>query len=198
MHTRTVSFDMDGTLLTLPVDWPRLKVEVSGVLGRDVPSFRPLLRELWGSDEYWIVNEVVRRREMGSIAGSKLYPGVREVLQALSTKYRIYVVTLQSRAAAEAALEFQGIRRFIHGLITREDAPDRLRQMRIVLRREGGSAVLVDDHLDQLVEITRAGLSVEIVWVCRRESQTCWEAATEFGFRGRIIRDLREILPLLM
>ncbi|HDM92329.1 MAG TPA: HAD family phosphatase [Candidatus Korarchaeota archaeon] len=198
MQTQIVSFDMDGTLLTLPVDWLRVKAEISRLLGKDVVSIRAMLREFWGSDEYWVVNEVIRKREMEAIERSKLYPGVREVLQTLSVKCRIYVVTLQSRAAAEAALELHGLRRFVHDLITREDAPDRLRQVSIVLRRESGPVVLVDDHLDQLAEISRAGLRVEAVWVCRRDYASCWRAAAEFGFRGRIIRDLREILTLLM
>ncbi len=194
-----VAFDMDGTLLTLPVEWDRLKAEVSEAISRPVVRFRDLLRELWGTEEYWVVSSIVERGELAAVPDSRLFPEVRPVLERLSTSFDLYLTTLQSRRAAEAALEFHGIRRLFRDLVTREDGPDRASQVRVLARRLGGGSrlALVDDHLDQLVEVQSVGMGLREVWVCRLGRAECLERARRLGFRGAVVGDLREVPQLL-
>ncbi len=197
MGRGAVAFDMDGTLLTLPVPWPELKIRVSRTLSRPVHRFRDLLRELWGTDDYWLVSSMVKEAEMEAVPESTLFPEVRPVLEGLASKFDLYVITLQSREAAEAALEFHGIRRLFRGIVTREDGPDRASQARVLMRRMGGRFSLVDDHLDQLVEVQSAGLGLREIWVCRAGPGDCLRRAQRLGFRGAVVRSLREV-PLLL
>ncbi|MDK2463789.1 MAG: hypothetical protein QI223_03320, partial [Candidatus Korarchaeota archaeon] len=160
MGRRAVAFDLDGTLLTLPVPWTELKLRVSKALSRPVYSFRDLFRELWGTEYYWMVSSMVEEAEVEAVSGSAMFSEVKTVLEGLATRFDIYLITLQSRRAADAALRFHGIRRLFRGLITREDGPDRPSQARVLVRRVGRAVSLVDDHLDQLVEVQATGLGL--------------------------------------
>ena len=197
MGRRAVAFDLDGTLLTLPVPWPELKLRVSRALARPVHSFRDLFRELWGTEDYWKVSSMIEEAEIEAVPESAMFPEARTILERLATRFDVYLITLQSRRAADAALRFHGIRRLFRGLITREDGPDRPSQARILVRQVGRALSLVDDHLDQLVEVQAAGLGLREIWVCREGPIDCVRRAERLGFRGDVVRSLREV-PLLL
>jgi HAD superfamily hydrolase (TIGR01509 family) len=170
-----VLFDLDGTLVLSPIDFPAMRGAVRALAleeGASQPLVSPdvlgLVRE--ASD---LVQDAERFRaradaailelELDAARSALLAPGVELTLSALSRGgVRIGIVTRNARSVASALLARFALPHDV--LVAREDtprpkpAPMHLRRALVLLRVPKSRAVFVGDHAMDALGGRRAGL----------------------------------------
>jgi len=135
LKIRHLIFDLDGTLIHLPVNWTHVKHEVSSFLARNVDSLIQLYSEIWRNKELFKkVSDIVEKHELEATRYVKILDDAPEVLRSLKEKYSISLVTLQSKNVAERILAYMDVRELFKVIITRENVPIRSEQIRLVLK----------------------------------------------------------------
>jgi HAD superfamily hydrolase (TIGR01549 family) len=136
---RAVIFDMDGTLLFLPINYNRLRNHLQNLLGTTQP-LTPLLKTLKylteGKPQLFLeALRVIDEEEYRSVAGLKVEKGAKEVLIRLEKEgYILGLVTLQGKIAAVEALKKSELFPFFKTIITREDSFDRKKQIELAIK----------------------------------------------------------------
>jgi HAD superfamily hydrolase (TIGR01549 family) len=129
---KLVIFDLDGTLIHLPINYSKLKCEVSRILGTEnINSILKALSNAKEDDKKRIFsvldkfeNEALRdMREVSE--GMKVYRSFRNKLKCL--------VTLQGRQVVEKVLKKTGLS--FDYIVTREDALARNEQIKIIIKK---------------------------------------------------------------
>lgn len=158
-------FDLDGTLITFPVAWDKVREELKAITGSsslfnpfflDFESFvarRPELREP--------MLAVVDKYEAAAVDDARLNPGAKEALTELSSRTRLALVTMQGAAACEKILRRLDIGRFFVAKFTREDSMDRVVQLGAAVKRLGPArekVVFVGDRKNDLRAAREVGV----------------------------------------
>jgi phosphoglycolate phosphatase-like HAD superfamily hydrolase len=158
-------FDMDGTLISLPVEWDKVRAELRSLTGTSL-SFNPFFLDLQTivAKDPLLMGPMLRtidEYEARAVPGARLEDGAMDVLSALSRKGKLSLVTMQGRGACDAILESLGIRRFFASRFTREDSMDRTAQLRMALASMGAKeaeAIFVGDRINDLKAARAAGV----------------------------------------
>ena len=131
-------FDLDGTLLDLPIDYPRMYEEFKDIMG--VAEVRPILEtiklisnpktlqrvfEIWEIFELAILNKITVHQE-----GMKIYEQYVDLPRALVTMQGKEIIR---KILAKFHLSFDVIS-------TREDSFSRIEQLNVVMEKLGASA----------------------------------------------------------
>jgi len=183
-------FDMDGTLISLPVEWDVVRadlrrltnsaldfnpffLDVQTIVARDPSLLKPVMKTI---DKY----------EAKAIEGAALEPGSLETLAGLSRRAKLSLVTMQGRAACSRILEHLKIRKFFQSSFTREDSMDRTAQLRMALKSLGASetqAFFVGDRINDLKAARAVG--VRFVMIRKRldapAADALYRSMTEFA-----------------
>jgi phosphoglycolate phosphatase-like HAD superfamily hydrolase len=150
-------FDMDGTLISLPVEWEKVRsdlkrltgtslefnpffLDVQTVIAKDPALLAPMIKTI---DDY----------EARAAPEARLEDGALEGLSALSRRAELSLVTMQGRACCAKILERLGIGRFFASSFAREDSMDRTAQLRMALKSLGAreaDAFFVGDRINDL------------------------------------------------
>ena len=155
-----IALDLDGTIARFPVEWESLRerLVVEGIM-RPWECLRTCMFNLWSKDRglYSEVSKIVEKEELSAVRD--LRPLVRgELLGELSDKgVELHIVTLQSRRAAEAALRRMGMRKYVSGILSRDDVGPRKTLMFSQLRERDRCLIAIDDDVGNLVDAVRAG-----------------------------------------
>ena len=160
----TLSFDLDGTLVNLPVRWREVRREAAnlgllrGATGLMATMYR--LGRAGRRREALELHELVKRYEVE--AASRVERNERlverlEELRRLAGRLRLLLVTKQSREAALIALDRLGVRRLFDRVISREDSLLREEQLRIAAGDVGSRLVHAGDTLVDVVSAFRVG-----------------------------------------
>ena len=171
--SRAFIFDMDGTLLSLPVEWPEVRVKLAEQAGmaqfqpvfetlRTVVKERPGLRTtlLETLDDY----------EMRADQSASLHDGSRRVIELLSSTAKLALVTMQGKKVRDRLLQKFALGRYFQVLLTREDSLDRAEQLEMAIRALSipkEESVFVGDRLNDLNAARKVG--VEFVFIRSRE-----------------------------
>jgi HAD superfamily hydrolase (TIGR01549 family) len=183
-------FDMDGTLISLPVEWDKVRsdlrkltkssldfnpffLDVQTIVAKDHSLFAPMMKTI---DDY----------ESKAVPGAKLEPGASEALSALSARAKLSLVTMQGRAASSRILDRLGIGKFFETSFTREDSMDRVTQLGMALKSLGASndkAFFVGDRINDLKAARAVG--VRFVMIRKRpdspSADALYRSMTEFA-----------------
>jgi len=149
---KLVIFDIDGTLLKLPIRWSEALAHVAK-LYRTKKKFLGLLAEIEGKEIFDRINRILERYELEASENPVLYEDVQRTVEGLSKNFVLAYVTMQSRIAARRVLERAGLAKYAKCLVTREDAAVRLKQILLVTKRLGFRAeetVFVGDKLNDV------------------------------------------------
>lgn len=158
-------FDMDGTLISLPVEWDKVRSElkrltktslefnpfmfdVQTIVAKDPALLKPIMKTI---DDY----------EARAVLGATLEDGAEDALAALSRHARLSLVTMQGKAACSRILEQLGIGRFFASKFTREDSMDRVAQLRMAMKSLGAKeseAFFVGDRINDLRAAREVGV----------------------------------------
>ncbi len=165
-------FDLDGTLISLPVEWDKVRsdlrkltgtafefnpffLDVQTIVAKDPALFAPMMKTI---DDY----------EARAARGARLESGASEALTTLSKRARLSLVTMQGRACSTAILGKLGIAKFFASKFSREDSMDRVAQLEMALKSLGAKkddAFFVGDRINDL----KAARSVGVRFVMIRK-----------------------------
>ncbi len=158
-------FDMDGTLISLPVEWDKVRAELQRLTGTSL-QFNPFFLDVQtvvAKDPLLLgpMMRVIDDYEAKAVPDARLEEGAVDVLSALSRRAKLSLVTMQGRAACDRILEGLGIGRFFESSFAREDSMDRTAQLRMALKALGAKeaeAFFVGDRINDLNAARAAGV----------------------------------------
>jgi phosphoglycolate phosphatase len=158
-------FDMDGTLISLPVEWDRVRSELQALTATSL-QFNPFFLDVQSivAKEPLLLGPIMRtidKYEAKAVPGARLEDGALDALTALSGRAKLSLVTMQGRAACESILKRLEIGAYFSSSFTREDSMDRTTQLRMALESLGADvaeAVFVGDRINDLKAARSAGV----------------------------------------
>jgi phosphoglycolate phosphatase-like HAD superfamily hydrolase len=158
-------FDMDGTLISLPVEWDKVRSELQRLTGTSL-QFNPFFLDVQtvvAKDPLLLgpMLRIIDDYESRAVPGARLEDGAADILDALSRRAKLSLVTMQGRAACDTILERLSIGRFFSSSFTREDSMDRTAQLRMALESLGAKeaeAIFVGDRINDLRAARAAGV----------------------------------------
>lgn len=167
---RSFVFDLDRTLVTIPIDWISVRKEVERVSGERLdrtlmfPQLRQILArrpELRGS-----LFSMIDSFELKAAGGTKLVDGAIDLLASLSRRSKIALVTLQGKPVCKEISRILGLNSFFSAQITREDSLDRGEQILMAVRAINSSpeiALFVGDMENDVIGARKARVEVAIM-----------------------------------
>lgn len=163
--SKSVVFDLDGTLIWLPVEWDKVRAELRKLTGTSL-QFNPFfldLQTIVAKDALLLgpMLRIIDEYEAKAVPGARLEDGAMDVLSALSRKARLSLVTMQGRACCDQILERLGIGSFFASRFTREDSMDRTAQLKMALASISANeaeAYFVGDRINDLKAAQAAGV----------------------------------------
>jgi HAD superfamily hydrolase (TIGR01509 family) len=192
MKIRGVLFDMDGTLVSVPYDWPRIKLELGSGDG-------PILSYLEGIDEpaRSLKRAVLERHEANATSQAVLKRGTNALLRHLKRRdVRTALITNNSRTNTERLLKrfrlrFDLVMTRESGLWKPSGAPLTAAMERLGLARDICCAV-GDSHFD-VAAAKDAGLS--LIYVLSPEpGRFAGDGVTVVATVGELRRSLEPLL----
>ncbi|HXR49939.1 MAG TPA: HAD-IA family hydrolase [Verrucomicrobiae bacterium] len=114
---KAVIFDLDGTLVDLPIDWEAVKYQAGK---RADQSFGDRVEELIDANNSEILQRIADH-EMASLDKAHISSEIAKVLSELDHTYRLAILTRNSRQVAERFLELCGINSQRYLIVGRED-----------------------------------------------------------------------------
>lgn len=124
-------FDLDGTLVALPVDWAAARRELSARVGLEPTG--PLFEQLdvmvrSDPDLRSYSFNVLDRYESAAVPKARILDGVREILESLEG-LTLGLVTMQGKPACDQILNMFGLHERFKMALTREDSLGRTSQL---------------------------------------------------------------------
>lgn len=186
MRPKAVLFDLDGTIVDVPYDWPKIRAE----LGTEGQSILAHLQGLKGRERTrkW---DLLEKYEAEATRRARLRPGIKRLLAFLERKkLKTALVTNNSRMNADALLSRFGLRFDL--VLTRESGlwKPSARPFLEVMRRLGlepDECLVVGDTRFDLLAAAEAG--IKKIFLISRDQKAFAGAGVEVC---RSIGDLRE------
>src|SRR5438445_1010363 len=158
-------FDMDGTLISLPVEWDKVRSDLRRLTNTSL-DFNPFfldVQTLVAKDPALLalMTKTIDEHEARAVPAAKLEPGALEALSSLSRRAKLSLVTMQGRPASTIILDQLGLSKFFESSFTREDSMDRVTQLRMALNNLGASsekAFFVADRINDLKAARAVGI----------------------------------------
>ncbi|MDG6898118.1 MAG: HAD hydrolase-like protein [Nitrososphaerota archaeon] len=163
-------FDLDGTLFIIPIDWVRVREDLSKLMGvpmGNVPLFQKIGETVTSAPSLKPrIFQLIDSYELRASESARPLQGAEELLYSLFETARLALVTMQGRLATEDILRRHKLMDLFETIVTREDSVDRTEQIKLALNRlaaKPGSTLFAGDRMNDLVCGRRAGVNVAIV-----------------------------------
>lgn len=186
LNIRNLIFDLDETLILLPVDWSLIYRELGRLLGREVSSFTATLSMLWGSKLYWEVSRFVEKYELESLSNLIVLDDSPYILRKLGENYRLNLTSLQSRRSIESILNLIGVRELFKVVVSRDERPTRREQIKLVLSvggYEASETIMVGDRVNDVLSALEN--NCKAVLIVRRMSEL--ENLRKLGLESEVL-----------
>ena len=138
MKIKLIIFDLDGTLIKLPIDYDRLRKELSRKSGLSPDHFIPLLNGVLKVSPRVKVPElleIVDRYELEAVERMWIDPKLKNVLLYLKNLgFKLALVTLQGKKAVDAIIRKLKLKNVFDSIVTREDSYIRKEQIKLIIR----------------------------------------------------------------
>lgn len=131
-----VLFDIDGTLVLLPIDWDKVRAKIKSEQNSEL-SFLGFVARLHGTDAFWHIHRYLEALELEAVNRLVILDRADKILSELCKRVELGFVTMQSRSAAEKILSKLGIDKCENNLgvlSSRDDAATRVQQVAKALR----------------------------------------------------------------
>ncbi|MBH59158.1 MAG: hypothetical protein CMO19_01915 [Thaumarchaeota archaeon] len=165
-----VIFDLDGTLIKLPVRYDFLRNELKDRFGIQGESFLiPMILENT-KDNNEIKNQafdLICKEECNAINDLEIHEGAIEVIKEIHSKNKkIALVTLQCERAANQILDIMGIKDLFLNIFTRDDYTDRYEQIINTMKKFDSTAdktLMIGDRINDFDSAEKAGCESIII-----------------------------------
>ena len=165
-----VIFDLDGTLIKLPVRYDFLRNELRDKFSIQGELFLiPMILERT-KDNNEVKNEafeLICKEECNAIDGLEVHEGAIEAIKEIHSKNKkIALVTLQCERAANQILEIMGIRDLFLNIFTRDDYTDRYEQIIKTMREfdiTADKTLMIGDRINDFKSAEKAGCKSIII-----------------------------------
>jgi len=157
-------FDLDGTIIDLPINWTKVKEKIKKILKTDHP-----LTPLIPSIEEVATNSELRKKiykaidyeEMKVVEKLKFDQDIARLFEKLKkVNLRLTLVTLQGRKPAIEALKRLNVYKYFDLVISRDEDKNREKQIQRALRTMGmepSQSMVVADKLRDMLIAKRLG-----------------------------------------
>ncbi len=157
--------DMDGTLISLPVEWDKVRADLQRLTGTSL-QFNPFFLDVQTiiAKAPLLLGPMMRtidEYESRAVPEAKLEEGALDALSGLSGRMKLSLVTMQGRAACYMILERLKIGKFFASVFTREDSMDRTAQLKMALGSldaKEAETIFVGDRINDLNAARAAGV----------------------------------------
>lgn len=158
-------FDLDGTLVTFPIQWDRLRADLRKATETD-SEFKPLIHDIEAviaknPRNREIAFGILDKYEIQALDKVVLHDNVPALLVLLAGRARLSLVTLQGRKVCESLLRKFGLETMFHSSFFREDSLDRVTQLRMAnesLGTQVSETVFVGDRFDDYKAAMNLGM----------------------------------------
>lgn len=189
-----IIFDLDGTLIKLPVNWKSVIKGLSRLLKRQVNSLINLYPTIWNTPNYEITSKYIEAHELKAINKLSILDNSPHILIKLHGRYKLGLVTFQSRKTTSKILEKLNITHLFKAISTRNEAPTREEQIGQVisnLNLKADNTLIVGDRLNDVFSALKLGCKAILIDRYNRKM----EKTLTRGFN--VIYNLNEIFKLL-
>ncbi len=163
-------FDLDGTLVTIPVDWGKVREEVGKIAGsrlEEGPIFQRIeeLLSVHPSIRQTVFN-MIDAEEARALPGAAAVQGAVELVGLMEKSSPLGLVTMQGLAACDKVLGRFRLSDLFDAQVTREDSLDRAVQLRLALETLGAEpreTLFTGDRMNDVVCGKKAGVSTALV-----------------------------------
>lgn len=165
-----VIFDLDGTLVKLPVRYDLLRTKLKEKFNIEGEFFiiPTIIEKTKGNDELKKeAFEFICDEECNAINGLEIYEGVVDIIKELRLKdKKIALVTLQCERAATTILEIIGIRDLFSNIFTRDDYTNRYEQIINTMNKieiKPNQTLMIGDRINDFESAEKAGCEAIII-----------------------------------
>ncbi len=163
-NIRLFIFDLDGTIVKLPIDWTEVKKKIRKIFKTN-SSLTPLIPSI----EQLVANSELKRRiykvvddeEMKAVKKLRFDEDIVRLFKKLKKLgYKLALVTLQGRKPAIEALNRLKVCEFFDLVVSRDEKKDREEQIKITLETmavPSSQAMIVADRLRDMLVAKRLG-----------------------------------------
>lgn len=160
-----IIFDLDGTLVELPIDNEKVQENLQKYFGTS-KNFKPLIPtiiELSGNDPVKIKNsfEIICKEEILASKNFKLMDNALEILNFLKSQHLfLCLITMQCKDALKNVLETMQISDLFDSILSRDECFDRQEQIEISLNNIGISptqVLVIGDRIHDIKSAKNAG-----------------------------------------
>jgi|TARA_B100001750_G_C15509378_1_gene602560 HAD superfamily hydrolase (TIGR01549 family) len=187
---KTFIFDLDGTLITLPIDYDELREEMKKFFNVDYDFFRIIQTAVSLSEDNKNTLEeafgIICEKENDAIKGIKINDHAKDVLELVKSKgYNMALVTLQCRKAAEKILDIMEVKDLFSHIITRDESHDRYEQIMKTINFMNISeenTTMIGDRLNDVECSLRAGCKSVLIgkkYEIKNERVVCFNKLDE-------------------
>jgi len=157
-------FDLDGTIVKLPIKWTEVKKKIKKILKTNL-SLTPLIPSI----EELVTDSELKRRiykaiddeEMKVVKKLKFDEDILKLFKKLKKLgYKLALVTLQGRKPAIEALNRLNVREFFDLIISRDEKKDREEQIKTTLEAmevPSSQVMVIADKLKDMVIAKKLG-----------------------------------------
>jgi phosphoglycolate phosphatase-like HAD superfamily hydrolase len=165
MKIKLFIFDLDRTIISLPIDWIKVKEKIKKDLGINdplIPLF-PTIEKLTYNNLALRkkIFEIIKKEEIKIIKKIVFNPEIYKIFKELKNRnYKIALITFQSKKATLEILKKLKILNFFNNILTREDSINREEQIRITLNKfdfKPFEAIVVADKNEDILSAKKIG-----------------------------------------
>ena len=194
--TKGVIFDLDGTLIQLPVDYEKIQKNLKDFFQtpNNLMPLIPTIIELSKNDHSKINNsfEIICNEELLASENLKIMDNAIETLKFLKSKnLTLSLITMQCKDALEKILQKMQISDIFDSIISRDENFDRQKQIEISLKNmtlEPSEVLVIGDRIHDIESAKNVGC-VPILKINKTEKVP--------PFPCKIIKNLIEIKTII-
>lgn len=170
MAMRLIVFDLDGTLVKIPIDFAHVRKSLQVFFNTD-DDFVPLLQTVkrFSGNKSMLDKalDIIRAEEISAADGTVVIGEAPNILRLMSSRgFLLALATMQGRNAVDLILAKMNVANLFSCIQTRDDSLDKGSQISAILQKLGvdpSQSIVVGDRIDDVDSARKNGCPAVIV-----------------------------------